>query len=219
MEQALAEYLSPTRTKPRLTEALRTLAMVRYATVKQLQSIEKPFRDFIFTKPSLQQLVDLGFIKINGAAGMVGTKGWELLKEADVPHIDHYQKRCRGKAKNHDLYLTEYLLRQITHEQTHFKFHTVFYPHFKGLRPDACIVCTRPTGYKIEFIECEYSDKPEDYFDDKKRRYGELGKDYNTYALWWKTWCNRLKLPFCSVEQFSFTVKCLNHDSRTSIFA
>jgi hypothetical protein len=197
----LDDYLTPSRTRPRLIEALRTVAIVRYATLPQLQTVRKPYRQHIYTKQSLDQLLQRGIVSDAGGAFRVGPNGWKLL---DLP--DHYQKRCRGQGSEHDLAVTDILLGLTAQED----FFTVFYPHFGDLRPDACVIYRKENAYRIEFLEVEVSPKEKEYLPEKMKKYERLAKDYQTYATWWARWAPKLNLPYCTAEQFKFTVRVEN---------
>ena len=200
----LDDYLTPSRTRPRLIEALRILALVRYATLPQLQTVKKPYRQHIYTKQSLDQLLQLGIVADAGGAFRVGPNGWKLL---DLP--DHYQKRCRGQGEEHDLAVTDILLCLTAQED----FFTVFYPHFGYLQPDACVIFKRESEFKIEFMEVEVTDKEPGYLERKRNQYERLATDYKTYAEWWQRWGGRYGLK-CKPDDFCFCVVCYSKEHR-----
>lgn len=197
----IESFLSPTRTKPRLIQGLRTLALLRYATLSQLQSVRKPYRQHIYTKSSFQKLSELEIVKENKGVFKVGSKGWSLL---DI--LPHYQKRCRGEGGEHDLKLTAELLKAMESDS----FYAVIYPHFGELRPDACVIYRKEDAYRIEFLEVEVSPKEKEYLPEKMKKYDRLASDYQTYATWWQSWHKKLGLPYCMAEQFKFTVRVEN---------
>jgi hypothetical protein len=194
----LDDYLTPSRTRPRLIEALRTLALVRYATLPQLQTVRKPFRQHIYTKQSFERLLQLGLVVDAGGAFRVGPNGLKLL---DLP--EHYQKRCRGQGKEHDLAITDILLGLTAQED----FFTVFYPRFPYVRPDACVIYKRDGEFKIEFLEVETTDKEAGYLERKQVNYERLANDYKTYSVWWNEWGDRFRLK-CKPDDFCFCVVC-----------
>jgi hypothetical protein len=171
---------------------------VRYASLPLLQSVRKPYRQHIYTKSSFQKLSELEIVKNRNGLFSVGPKGWSLL---DLP--DHYQKRCRGEGGEHDLAVSKFLINLTDNNE----FYTVFYPHCGELHPDACIVYRKDNAYRIEFLEVEVSPKEKEYLPEKMRKYDRLAKDYQTYATWWQNWAKKLKLPYCTADEFKFTVR------------
>lgn len=207
-------YFTPSRTKPRLIEALTVIATCRYITQEQLKSINRPWTIHIATKQSLKKLTEIGFLACNEAEAYFCLQpSFDFLEQNGVSTA-HFTKRLHAVQAVHNLHITDELLKIMKDEA----FFTVFYPVFTQppaydkdyLIPDACIVYKSLLGYKLEFIEVE---NPKgnwgDYIDDKLRKYQIIAKDYNTWDRWFRKWSARLELPFCSVNDFCFSVRVL----------
>jgi hypothetical protein len=196
-------YLNSNRTKPRLLEGLRILALVRYSTYDTLHTVKKSaLRLHIFSKPSLAQLEALGIIEKDPYR--LTAKGFNLLKKYGSIEFDDYQERMRGTGNAHDLQIGAYILQELNERPD---FYTAFYPKFEHVRPDACLIYRKDSAYKIEFLEVERTDKGPDYIPNKERNYERLAKDYETYSVWWQETYKKLGLPFCTAEQFCFWIR------------
>jgi len=89
-------------------------------------------------------------------------------------------------------------------------YHKIFYTRFDKhhLEPDACLINKYPEGYSIKFIEIERTDKGPQYLLDKRDKYISLGSDIQTWESWWHRWHKDLDLPYCTKEEFCFSVLC-----------
>lgn len=205
MENDLNQYLTLSRTKPRLLQGLYTIALVRYSTPELLRTVKKPYSQHIYTKKSLIQLSELGFIDLEPVR--LTSKGFKLLENNGF-YIEHLQKRMRGIGNEHDLKITKIIFS--------LQPFTVFYPYFDiGLQPDACLIFKNDKGYKIEFLEVENSAKPEGYLEGKKMNYERLAQDFSTWNVWWREWSAKLDLPFCTVDKFCFCIVCYGKSNYT----
>lgn len=210
----LDEFYTPSRTKPRLLDALYTIGLVRYATQKQLKSVKKSWVTHICTKQALEQLIELKYIGRNGSgAYFLLDKSFRLLGENGF-NTEHLTKRLQGQGNEHDHAVTDVLLK-ITGEPDFF---TVFYPIFTAppnydkdfLIPDACIVLKRDDAYKLKFLEVETpKGNWSDYLEDKRLKYQRIASDYNTWDRWWRKWSAKLNLPMCDVNDFCFSVEVI----------
>lgn len=175
------------------------LATVRYATAKQLRSVNPK----IGTGFKLSALCDLGYLsKSDGGFYYTANKGFELLRKEGF-NTRILQKRLQGDYSFHQETLTDFILSVMREPD----YYAVIYPNFTYIIPDACIIRKNENQYKIEFIEIEVSDKDKEYIPDKKQRYEKLARDITLYSKWWQRWSALLKLKYCRQDQFCFWVR------------
>jgi hypothetical protein len=194
-------------------DLLYIVAQVRYATFKQLHSLNHR----VATKKILANLVSFGYLNAinlvkNAKAFHITDKTRQIL-EREGFNVTIIQKKFTGQDLKHALKITETILKLQAQEN----FYKVFYPIFREppkydsefLRPDACVVWKRDGAYKIEFIEVE-EEKPdwEKYLLVKKEKYEQLARDPNIYRVWWKYYTDKLNLPLCKEADFCFLVVC-----------
>lgn len=199
-----------------LFELFYTLARVRYATPKQLQ----PLNHRVATKTNLVRFCESGYLDgvslvKNETAFYITDKTKQILANEGF-NVKVLQKDFTGQTLIHPLKITDCILKLQGEEH----FYNVFYPVFREapkydkefLRPDFCVVWKNGNSYKIEFGEVE-TEKPDwiNYLLIKKEKYQKLATDKNLYSLWWKSWANKLELPFCKETDFCFSVRCFGN--------
>jgi hypothetical protein len=195
----LDEYLSKSRTLPRLKQILSILYDIRYATLELLKTVKNPATLHIATTPSFAKLKELNILS-EPKAGVfcLDSRGFTLLDKKP------YSTDGGG---SHDLAVAEYVLQAITVEGA-----SVIYPKFERLRlyPDALLVFRGESKFRLEFLEVELSPKPDGYLDEKMQKYRALGKDPATYTDWWEAHRGKLGLPFVGIDKFCFGVRLEN---------
>jgi len=194
-------------------DLLYIVAQVRYATFKQLHSLNHR----VATKKILANLVSFGYLATinlvkNIKAFHITDKTRQILERKGF-NVKIIQKKFTGQDLKHALKITEIVLKLQAQEN----FYKVFYPIFREppkydsefLRPDACVVWKKDGAYKIEFIEVE-EEKPDwgNYLLVKKDNYEKLARDPNIYRVWWKYYHEKLNLPLCQETDFYFSVVC-----------
>ena len=185
----------------RLAQAFWVLALVRYATFKQLKKCNfSSVGQHIFIKKDLQFLLQLEYLGQANGFYFPRKKAFDHMREHGII-TDNLQQRHRAEPDIHQSKLTEYIITEINRDDFYF----VFYPQFQiGLIPDACIIYRNDTGYKIEFIEAENPKVDwENYILEKEEKYKRLASDPDTFR-WWKTWSFKLGLTLCNINDFCF---------------
>lgn len=180
------------------------VASCRYCTFKHLHAVNHR----VGNKKHLVNLVELGYLSLTDNKVFFTTpKTWYLL-QAEGYNTDIIHKTLEAKAPEHELDITTALLNIYKEPD----FYAVIYPHFVTLIPDACIVYKKDDAHKIVFLEVE-NEKPgwENYLNEKKKKYEELGRNEEVYTVWWKKWHSLLKLPYCSIDQFSFSYRVVKN--------
>lgn len=205
------EWIENQFTYKQLFDLLYLLAQFRYATFKQLHSINHR----VARKGYLVKLSELGYLNIiqpvkNQKAFHITEKTKNILKREGY-NTRILQEDFTGKELIHDLKITDCLLKLHGREN----FYKIFYYRFtyppdwkkEFLRPDFCVVWKNDTGYKIQFgeVEEEKSDW-ERYLLEKKNKYELLAQSEDVFNLWWRVWAEKLKLSLCKKEDFCFSV-------------
>jgi len=182
-------------------DLLYTLSLVRYATFKQLHSVNHR----VCTKKNLVKMAEFGYLsQTKNNVFFTTQKTWELL-QGEGYNTKIIQKNLTGETLEHELKITDVLLK--------LQPWRIFYPTFIDLVPDACVIYLREDGfYKIEFLEVE-EPKPnwDEYLKRKQDAYFVLSKDFNLWDKWWRRWHRLLDLPFCLVEDFKFTYRVVRN--------
>lgn len=208
------EWLADKSSYKQIFNIFYTLATVRYATQKQLQSVNHR----VATKNNLSKLVELGYLAEKNLttflAYHVTEKTRQVLKQNGY-NADIIQKKFKGEVLQHELLITDCILKLQGKED----YFTTFYPIFREppdyqkefLRPDACVIWKKDNSYKIQFLEVEEpKDDWENYLLGKRDKYERLAEDANLFLIWWKVNSQRLGLPMCKIEDFCFSVLCFS---------
>lgn len=201
-------FLVKGSSKKQLTDLLYKAALLRYTTKDNLNSINPK----LGTSKKLASLISLGYLACkNSQVYIITDKTRTLLKE-NAYNIEMISTKITGEGREHDLKITSVILSEMSNSD----FHTVFYPVFDEVIPDACLVYRRGDSYRIVFLEVEEAKENwKNYLMDKKSKYERLGGDFRTYEWWWKMWATRLGLPYPTADRFCFSVLCvgnINHE-------
>lgn len=176
--------------------------LFKYVHRKQYPTIKKSFNK-ITTDKNLKKLCDRGYLKCTSNHVYCATnKVLPILKEAGYS-IDILPKEPVGKGDVNELNNTKVFihLTKIDH------FHTLLFPQFRYLIPDALMVQLDRANkkYKLTFIEVEQK-KPkwEEYIENKKTNYTRLSKDLLFYDTW-LSYCTKLDLPKPELNSVKFS--------------
>ena len=184
----------------KLFNFIYAIASLRYSTQKQLNKVSSQFG----TPKKLEKLRKRDYLTAirNSDVYVITKKTRQLLKDEGYK-TDILQADFNGINLNHQLKITDCLVSLIR-EDDHY---ALFYPNFTYLIPDFCLIKKRDDAYKIIFGEVE-EEKPNwtDYLNEKREKYNRLAKDRDIYLKWWKVYCEKLGLPYCTEEQFCFSV-------------
>jgi hypothetical protein len=192
-----------TRSWKGLFDLLYTLAQVKVASYNQLN----PVNFQIATAPKLAQLAALGYIGFTQPVNYFTTpKLMNLLKDEKY-RVRHLPKDFTGFGDEHQLAVTDCLLREMKDPE----YFAVFYPDFKFLRPDAAIIYQKDNMAKLVFLEVERTDKDPSYLLNKKEGYDKLARQQDIYDKWWKHWSEEFNFEMPPIEKFCFSVKCVGN--------
>lgn len=177
--------------------------LFKYVHKKQFPKIKKSF-DKICTHDKLQELCKLGYLK-NPQKDIYCAKDKVLpiLREADFM-TETLPVEPQGNGDINELHNTEIFINVM--KQPHF--HTLLYPNFTYLIPDALLVLLdkEKNKYKLTFLEIE-AKKPdwENYIRTKRDSYLQLASDISAYDFW-KVQCSKLKINSPNIKDFCFSV-------------
>lgn len=177
------------------TRLLRAVERTQYKTIE-------PIFSKICTKSKLALLCDLGYLK-------------EVSKDVFIA-----KNKCLGVLQQVG-YLTKFLpheteseggVNQLGNTKALIDclklpdYHTLLFPHFKYIIPDALLVRKQEDKYKLTFLEIEQK-KPdwENYMLTKRDNYLLLAKDMQVFNYWSET-ASYLGLSVPTIENFSFDV-------------
>lgn len=179
------------------TRLFKYMHKSHYVRIKK--AYNKICRKRIFTS-----LCDLGYLKSPQPNIYCATdKVLPILKEAGFP-ISILPPETRGSGDINELHNSEVFvsLTKLPY------FHTILYPPFKHVIPDALLVelDAQNRRYKLTFIEVEaYKPKWSDYLEDKRNKYLHLASITDFYSYWKET-APKLELPVPPLDKFSFSV-------------
>lgn len=165
----------------------------------------------ICTNKNLQKLCQLGYFYSPQKDIYCATnKVLPILKEAGFI-IETLPTEPVGKGDINELNNTRVLISLMKQEY----FHTLLYPNFGYLIPDALMVSLDKENkkYKLTFIEVE-AEKPdwENYIENKKENYLKLSKDIQFYEKW-KEYCKLLNLPEPTLDiKFNYKIIKINDE-------
>lgn len=196
----------------KLFRFLYDFAQLRYATKEHLNQINNVYG----THKKLTHLVKEKYLSVkNGDIYHITEKTRKLLGIEGF-NTKILQSDFTGEVLKHELKITDCLLK-LRKEPN---FYGVFYPSFKELKPDACLIYAEKEDYKknnskilrykIQFLEVEdEKGNWEQHLKNKRDKYILLARDFYIWDKWWRHNCERLELPFCKVEDFCFSVLCV----------
>ncbi len=189
-----------------LFDMLYTLALVRYATPEHMRAVN--FK--LGTSGKLEKITEKGYISFTGGTFYTITDKGLVLLEKNGYNTKIIKRKLTGEMKEHQAVITSVILTLMKDPQ----FFTVFYPQFKHegeqaafLIPDAAVVFKDGNKAKLVFLEVELSDKPNNYLDNKRRNYLELGSLYWFYDKWWRSYAQKLGIGLCKPEEFCFSTQ------------
>jgi hypothetical protein len=182
--------------------------LFKYVHKRHYPKIKKSFNK-ICTHDKLQKLCALGYFKNPQKDVYCATnKVLAILKEVGFI-IDILPSEPIGKGDINELNNTGAFISLLKQPY----FHTLLYPHFGYIIPDALMVQldTDLKRYKLTFIEVE-SRKPEweQYIQSKKSNYRRLSKDMAAYKYWERI-SKFLNIAKPSINDFKFTYRIITN--------
>jgi hypothetical protein len=177
--------------------------MFKYISYRHFTQLKKHYNK-ICTYDKLYTLCELGYLRSPQRAVYCATnKVLPILKEAGF-NIDILPLESTGYGDINELNNTDVFVQATKLKH----FHSLLYPHFKNLIPDALLVRLDEENrkYKLTFLEIE-AQKPKwnKYVEAKKEKYVQLSKSLDFYN-WWKDVAPKMDLPTPPEEKFSFNV-------------
>lgn len=205
----LKEFIAGT-SWARLFQTLYYVHLLRYSDRKTLQDFTGTQ---IATKPKMNKLVELGYLKKENNIFSSTQKTFDLLKNvgynfnllpavAEGKGAEFYTQVEIAKLLKHPLCLTRKF--DDLYEKA------FFYPNFGYVIPDGLMILRDGSKYELNFVEVERK-KPNwaEYLEDKRQKYRRLAKD----EIVWKYW--QIIAPFIAlkcppVNDFRFSVLCVS---------
>lgn len=177
--------------------------LFKYIHKKHFIEIKKSFNK-ICTYEKLYKMCKMGYLKSPQKDIYCATdKVLEILKEAGLA-VELLPDEARGKGDINELNNTTVFIQLAKREH----FHTLLYPHFGYICPDALLVemDQEMNKYKLTFIEVEKKKTNwTEYIQDKRDKYIKLSKDEIVFNYWKET-CKNLKIEEPDSNDFCFTV-------------
>jgi hypothetical protein len=184
------------------------IAECRYASFETIKSVKNPITNSAGAKPCLTKLLNAGYLALgDNHSYNITVKCKNLLNENGFI-TEHLKTDFKGGFDSHQQKLSSVIWPVMFQEDY---FHTL-YPTFEQngkpyLIPDACLIFKRGEAYKIDFVEVEESDKPDEYLKQKAEKYKVVFSDVNIWDKWWRKWSGVFGLKFPEVDKLKFTVK------------
>lgn len=180
-----------------------TLTSVKNSPYQHLHSV-KHFKEFL--TDNYLTLTENGIYELSGKGSKEldnSTKYKKVTKQYWTRHLKKSHRLSWGEHR-------QLLCRTLLPIMFSANYYLTFYPSlsYHGLQPDACIVFKYPRGYQLKFLEVETEDHGEKYLFKKRDGYISAAQDLKTWSSWWKRHHADLGLPYCSQEQFCFSVLC-----------
>ena len=194
-------------TKPRFFKLLTVIGELKTVPFSLFETVNHPTVKKVFTQPMIDSLVTDSVLEMTESGNLkLAGKALELFKYYNLPY-KHFVRNPYDSNEPHQVELKAFLYPLMFAAD----YHKVFYPSFKDkhhLEPDAGLILKNDIGYQIKFIEIERTEKGKDYLLDKRAKYVSLGADIYTWESKWKSMHKDLELPYCTKEQFCFSVLC-----------
>jgi len=175
--------------------------LLKYVHYRNYVQIKKAFNK-ICTYKKLQLLCDMGYlISPKHEVYCATNKVLPILKEVGYC-TETLPPAPVGKGDINELSNTEAFIKIMSMPM----FHTLLYPNFSYLIPDALLVEKNEKAYKLTFLEVE-TKKPqwEKWINDKIKNYMKLAKDIKFYE-YWHSQCKLLKLSEPDISTLKFSV-------------
>jgi len=190
----------------RIFRLLYYVALLKYATQEQVQSINFPGAGKIATKKKFHALRELGYLRSGSQDPPIFSctaKAYQVLK---LEKHDLKLLPAIPKGDGAEIYNTDILIQAIKLPN----YYAILYPQFPQEKPyiipDALLVLKEESRYQLNFLEIEAKKPDWDlHLQTKYDGYKRLAKDIQVYN-YWKAYSGYLKLPCPPVEQFKFRV-------------
>jgi len=193
-------------TEPKILQLLTIIGELKTPSPLLLQSVKNPITKKVCTAPMFNRLVTEKVVSVTDTGQLTfAVKAFEILKYYNRPY-KHIIKDPDRSESPHTSEIQSFLYPIMFSDG----YHATIYPKLDKheLRPDACLVFSYPEGQKIQFVEVEHTDKHAGYLVDKYKKYSSFGQDVTAWDSWWKRWADSLGLPYCTKEEFKFSVLC-----------
>jgi len=184
-----------------LFQLLYKVALVRYAAPEHLKRMS--FK--IGTVKKTARLNELGLLQtFPSGVSVITDKGLKLLEEESY-NTGHIARKLQGQGLGDEPVISSVIMDLMEEDG----FHTVFYPHFDFLIPDACTIYRKDGKVRLVFIEVEKKKGNwGKYLSEKKEKYERIASDPEIHDKWWRRWCDTLHFNLCQAEEFCFSVRC-----------
>jgi hypothetical protein len=190
----------------RIYRLLSYVALLKYATQEQIQSISFPGAGKVATKKKFQALCELGYLRSGNQDPPIFSctaKAYQILKleKHDLKLLPAIPKGDGAEIYNTDVFIQALKLPN---------YYALLYPQFPKEKPyiipDALLVLKEERRYQLNFLEIE-AEKPDwdRYLQTKYDGYKRLAKDIAVYN-YWKAYSGYLKLPCPPADEFKFRV-------------
>lgn len=204
--QMLDKYLRPGVTKPRILKLLTVIGELKSVHFSSLKTVKNSVTDKVATKKLIDSFLTDSLLELTEFDNLKLTvKSLDLLRSHKI-NVKHIIKDPIDGNSEHRTAIIEFLLPIMFEDN----YHAVGYGdlYFHELTPDAILILKHPEGYQIKFIEVEHTNKGIPYLLQKRDKYIALGEDINTWDGWWRKKAEKFGLPFCTKEEFKFSVLC-----------
>lgn len=201
------------------------IATVRYATyelLKQAFPKDKMVRgkkaiwcEKCVTPKKLDYLVEKKFLTRTADGVLTATARAVEFLDVYSDYNTAIIKPAQGQGGRDMVYNTSIFLEALWRDD----FFALFYPDDirqnpkddqPFLRPDAALILRQGDQAKLVFLEVERK-KPdwENHIQGKRRKYEIMAEREETWSVWWRRWCDKLKFKHCAISDFGFSVWCI----------
>lgn len=199
-------HLVPTKsgaTFSQLWQIFYYTRLFKYISYKHYIQIKSSYNK-ICTEKRLLKLCELGYLKSPQDDVYCATnKVLPILKEAGF-NIDVLPNEPIGLGDINELNNTDVFVQAVKRKY----FHSLLFPNFKYLIPDALLVelDKENNKYKLTFLEIE-AKKPKwnEYIVEKRHNYIQLSKSIEVYNYWSEV-CLKIGFSKPKIEDFKFNV-------------
>jgi len=193
-----------------LWDMLYHIRLLKYVRRSQLKEIDSRYSKICATK-KLTKLVELDLLKNTQKDVYISTyKSLVLLKQLKYP-TQTLPKNITGEGFINELNNTTVFIQALKLPD----YHSLLYPNFEYIKPDALLIRGDNVRYKLEFIEVESSKANwTNWLENKRVNYLKLAQDKQVYN-YWKEQCNFINLPIPDIKDFKFSVSIIgkvNHN-------
>jgi hypothetical protein len=186
------------------------VSLLKYSTVNLLSRTHSTANK-VATKPKLNRLVELGYIDSENDIYIPNKMTIAILKMIKIAakrvNVNLLPNLPKGYGSINELNNSEVFVQALNMVD----YHSLLYPTFGYIRPDALLILKQGSMYKLTFLEVEKQKSNwEEYLDTKRYNYLKLAKDIIVFEYWCEI-APLLKLPTPNISEFKISVTIVSN--------